>query len=112
MGRTAGSSRTVAPVSFAGALAIVAGTGVAAGCGTTDEASRETLPPMVTTTSTTTTSTTVPQDRFYEIQRGDTLAVIAAQFGVTVQSIIDLNQIENPDTIAAGQVIEIPANER
>ena len=49
----------------------------------------------------------MPQDRFYTIESGDTLAVIAAQLGVTVQSIIDLNQIENPDTIAAGQVIEI-----
>ena len=107
MGRTAGLPRIV--VALGGvALAVV----TVAACGTTDEASRETLPPMVTTTSTTTTSTTVPQDRFYTIERGDTLAVIAAKFGVTVQSVIDLNQIENPDSIAAGQVIEIPANER
>ena len=67
---------------------------------------------MQTTTSSTTTTSTVPQDRFYTIQRGDTLAVIAAKYEVTVQSIIDLNNIDDPDTIAAGQVIEIPANVR
>lgn len=67
---------------------------------------------MQTTTSSTTSTSTISQDRFYTIQRGDTLAVIAAKFEVTMQSIIDLNKIENPDAIAAGQVIEIPANVR
>ena len=84
----------------------------AAGCGTTDEASRQTLPPIRTTTSTSTTSTTIPDDRFYTIQRGDTLAVIAAQFKVTVQAIVELNGLDNPDDIQAGQTIEIPSNVR
>jgi LysM repeat protein len=84
----------------------------AAGCGTTDEASRQTLPPIRTTTSTSTTSTTIANDRFYTIQRGDTLAVIAAEFQVTVQSIVELNGLDNPDDIQAGQTIEIPSNVR
>lgn len=85
---------------------------LAVGCGTTDEASRQTLPPIQTTTSTTTTSSTIPNDRFYTIQRGDTLAVIAAEFRVTVQSIVELNGLPNPDAIQAGQTIEIPENVR
>jgi LysM repeat protein len=92
-----------------GAVMIVA-VGVA-GCGTTDEASRETLPPIRTTIAiTTTTSTTVPPgQRFYTIKPGETLGVIATSFEVTVQSIVDLNGLANPDAIQAGQTIEIPS---
>ncbi len=95
------------------AILVVASSGaLLAACGTTDEASRETLPPIQTTTSTTSTTTTIPNDRFYTIQRGDTLAVIAARFQVTVESIVELNGLANPDDIQAGQTIEIPANVR
>lgn len=82
-----------------------------AGCGTTDKASRETLPPIRTTIAvTTSTSSTVPAgQRFYVIQSGDTLGTIATGFGVTVQSIVDLNGLANPDDIQAGQTIEIPS---
>ena len=82
-----------------------------AGCGTTDKASRETLPPIRTTIAvTTSTSTTVPPgQRFYVIKGGDTLGTIATGFGVTVQSIVDLNGLANPDDIQAGQTIEIPS---
>jgi nucleoid-associated protein YgaU len=81
-----------------------------AACGTTDQASKETLPPIRTTTSTTPPSTTtIPEGaRFYVIKRGDTLARIAASFNVTVQSIVDLNGLQNADAIQAGQTIEIP----
>ncbi len=93
------------------ALPLVAGVVVVA-CGTTDKASRETLPPIRTTTSTTsTTSTSLPEgQKFYVIKRGDTLAVIAASFGVTVQSIVEINGLANPDAIQAGQTIEIPSD--
>ena len=37
------------------------------------------------------------------------LQIIAASFGVTVQSIVDLNGLANPDAIQAGQTIEIPS---
>ncbi len=89
---------------------VVAGL-VAVACGTTDSASRETLPPIVTTTSSTLPPTTPPElaERiFYTIKRGDTLQQIANSFSVTVQSIIELNGITNPDSIAAGQTVEIP----
>ena len=83
-----------------------------AACGTTDKASSEPLPPIRTTTSTTTIpGKTLPEGvrQFYTIKRGDTLASIAGATGVTVQSIIDLNNIDNPDAIQAGQTIEIPS---
>lgn len=85
---------------------------IAVGCGTTDKASRETLAPIRTTTSTSSTSTTsLPEgQKFYVIKRGDTLAVIAASFGVPVQSIVEINGLPNPDAIQAGQTIEIPSD--
>ncbi len=92
-------------------LPLVLALGMAA-CGTTDKASSEPLPPIRTTTSTTTIpGTTLPEGvrQFYTIKRGDTLASIAAATKVTVQSIIDLNKIDNPDAIQAGQTIEIPS---
>ena len=92
-------------------VAVIAATTVA--CGTTDEASRQTLPPLVTTTSTTVPPTTAPEDavrQFYEIKPGDSLGAVAASFGVPVSAIIELNQIENPDSIPVGLTIEIPQN--
>lgn len=86
-------------------VAILCGLGA---CGTTDEASRQTLPPLVTTTTSTTTTTTLPTDETYTIQAGDSLIVIAAQRGVTVEAIMELNDIENANDIEAGQTIRIP----
>lgn len=92
-------------------VGLVVSVGLAA-CGTTDEASRMTLPPLETTTTTTTTTTTIPQERFVTVQRGDILAVIAAEQGVTVESIVELNGLESADDIQAGQVLEMPENRR
>jgi LysM repeat protein len=44
----------------------------------------------------------------YVVKRGDTLSSIAAQFGVTTQAIVDLNNLTNPDHIEVGQVLLIP----
>ncbi len=92
-------------------LSIALGAVGLSACGTTDSASKETLPPMRTTTSTSApATTTIPEGvRFYTIQRGDTLAAIAASFQVTVQSIVDLNGLPSPDDIQAGQTLEIPS---
>ena len=90
-------------------VVVVAALAVLTGCGTTDEASRQTLPPLQTTTTTTTTTTTIPVERFYTVQKGDILTVIAAQRGVTVAAILEANpQLANEDSIQAGQTIEIP----
>jgi len=47
----------------------------------------------------------------YIIQPGDTLGVVAAKFGVTVDEIIAANQIANPNILSAGQPIIIPGLE-
>jgi hypothetical protein len=47
---------------------------------------------------------------FYIVQRGDSLGSIAARFGTTVQRLMDLNHISNPNRIVVGQKILLPAN--
>ncbi|OCL28533.1 hypothetical protein U472_01215 [Orenia metallireducens] len=44
----------------------------------------------------------------YRVKPGDTLYEIAQRFGTTVQTLIDLNDIENPDMIEVGQIIIVP----
>lgn len=47
------------------------------------------------------------QTQYYTIQSGDCLSVIAERFGVTVDSLVSLNGIANPNIIYAGQTIRI-----
>ncbi|MDP2290129.1 MAG: LysM domain-containing protein [Actinomycetota bacterium] len=96
-----------ARLGFLAAAAIVAPL-AAGGCGD-DQSSGGTLPPIITTTTSTTvlsTTTTVPQ--FYVIASGDTLAKIAAKFGVTQSALIALNNITDPDHIEVGAELQIP----
>ena len=44
----------------------------------------------------------------YQVVGGDTLTKIAAMYGVTVQDIVDANNIANPNLIYPGQMLEIP----
>ena len=83
----------------------------AASCTSDDDGAFTTLPPIRTTsTSSTTTTSTLPegQRQFYEIKPGETLSMIARQFQVPLQAIIELNGIANPDDVPAGMLIEIP----
>lgn len=43
----------------------------------------------------------------YTIRRGNTLTYIANKFGVTIQSIVDLNHILNPNLIFTGERLRI-----
>jgi murein DD-endopeptidase MepM/ murein hydrolase activator NlpD len=52
-----------------------------------------------------------PTGPTYTIQPGDTLGVIAAKFGVSIDDIILINKIQNPNVLAAGQQIIIPGLE-
>ncbi len=44
----------------------------------------------------------------YKIQIGDTLSGIAQRFQCSLEELITLNQVENPDHILPGNIIEIP----
>lgn len=46
---------------------------------------------------------------FYTIQPGDSLGYIADIFDTTVNEIINLNKLTNPDLISPGQVLQIPS---
>lgn len=90
-------------------------TGALSACGDDDDdggsSRQDTLPPIVTLPTTVPTtagpSTTAPQ--FYEVQRGDTLTVIADSFGLPIVAIMELNGIENQDDIEAGQILQLPS---
>ena len=46
----------------------------------------------------------------YIVQRGDTLSEIALKFGTTVQELVEINKIANPNLIFPGQVLKIITN--
>lgn len=49
-----------------------------------------------------------PSGPVYILQSGDTLSRIAARFGLTVNDLIEANQIENPDNVPAGTSLVLP----
>lgn len=73
-------------------------------------------PTLVAPTSTpiptpTAVPTPAPQaPRSYTVKRGDELKNIAAEYQVSIWSIIDNNDIPNPDSLTVGQVLQIPSN--
>lgn len=46
----------------------------------------------------------------YTIQSGDTLGTIARRFGTTVQELVRLNNLANPDQISVGQKLTVPGS--
>jgi len=42
------------------------------------------------------------------VKAGESLSTIAAQYGVSVQSLININALTNPSLIRVGQVLVIP----
>lgn len=59
------------------------------------------------TESTNETLNPVLQNNYYAVQRGDTLSSIARKYNVTVQYLVILNGIRNPNLIYAGQIIKV-----
>ncbi len=87
---------------IAGAAALVA----AVACGGGDDEAETT-----TTTSTTIasdTTTTTAASATYTVQPGDTLTEIGRRFGTSVEALVEANDIENPDVLEVGQVLEVP----
>jgi len=64
------------------------------------------------TTGDTTTPNPFPESaqtmQEYKVESGDTLGAIAARFGVSVQAIIEANDLSDPDRLESGQVLMIP----
>jgi LysM repeat protein len=81
---------------------------IGAACGD-DGDSGATLPPIVTTTVTTlpAVTTTLPT-AYYIVQSGDNLGNIARAFGVSLDELMALNGISNPNLIEVGQALAIP----
>ena len=50
------------------------------------------------------------QDIVYVVQRGDTLSQIARDYGTTVNKLVQLNNINNPNLIFPGERINVPIN--
>lgn len=48
--------------------------------------------------------------RIHVVQRGETLFSIAQQYGVTVQQIVDANNLQNPNVLSPGQQLIIPTS--
>ncbi len=49
-----------------------------------------------------------PKEVKYTVKRGDTLSKIANRYGITVNEIAQLNNIQNPNLIYVGQIFRIP----
>lgn len=59
----------------------------------------------------TVTAVPTPAAISHTVQTGETLSSIAGQYSVTLADIIAANNLANPDTINAGQVLSIPVNQ-
>lgn len=49
--------------------------------------------------------------RTYRVKRGDTLAVIAARHGTTIQEIMELNHLKRPDLLYVGRKLFLPGTQ-
>jgi LysM repeat protein len=69
-----------------------------------------TSPASATEAPATIEPTAIPGSGFveYTIQRGDILKTIAERHEVTIQDILAVNEIPNPDSLTVGAVIRIP----
>ncbi len=52
--------------------------------------------------------TPVPTVAVYRVERGDTLKAIADDFGVSVELLVEVNDLDDPNAIRAGQRLIIP----
>lgn len=45
--------------------------------------------------------------RFYRVRRGDTLTLISRKFGTSIEKLVELNKIQDPNYIQAGEILRI-----
>ncbi len=68
-----------------------------------------TAKPSATQPASPTAKPTQASSRQYTVASGDTLAIIAQRFNISVQNLVAANNLPNPSMIMAGQVLTIPA---
>ena len=73
-----------------------------------DEVTVPTIEALTPTPPPTPTPTSTPEAFIYVVQGGDTLGSIASEFGTSLNAIIAVNDLENPNILSIGQQIEIP----
>jgi LysM repeat protein len=56
------------------------------------------------------TETATPAPLVYTVEEGDTLSGIALTFGVSIQDIVEVNNMANPDVLNIGQELVIPGH--
>ena len=74
------------------------------------------LPPFATGTAAALATNAPTQDSLaapityetYVVSAGDTMAVIAGEFGVTIDAILTANNLDNPNVLTVGQELRIP----
>ncbi len=66
--------------------------------------------PTATATPEPTPAPTPAGPILYEVEEGDTLFSIAGRFGVDVDDIVSFNELDDAQSIFAGQVLEIPTD--
>lgn len=79
-----------------------------AGCGSSPKEQMQTRPSVPKRPSAQGPVRTTGNQRFYVVQRGDTLSAIARRFGTNTQTLARLNGISNPSLIEVGQKIMLP----
>ena len=52
-----------------------------------------------------------PAGGYYEVKKGDTLWGLSKRYDVSVDEIVEINGLENPEVLAVGQLIFIPSDD-
>jgi len=60
-------------------------------------------------TSNTTSPANAPIEQEYIVQPGDTLSGIAITYGVSIETLLSVNNLLDPDILSVGQIINLPA---
>lgn len=102
-----GGEASPSPVASAQASSVVASAEPSASVPPSIEPS-PTAPTPTATPEPTPTEAPSASPRTYKVRSGDTIASIAAKFNTTVKAIVTANNIKDPRTIHAGQVLVIP----
>ena len=108
--RRAEVARFLAPAAFllvVTVAVILVRAGLEGGGKTTTRTTPATKPQPITSRTTTTTRPKPAARRFYTIQSGDTIEIVAAKFGTTTEKLLALNPTIDPHALRIGQKIRI-----